>query len=182
MKSSPQSFFFLPWGRGRWREEKRKDTIKLNYQVWLHEGNTLDPACCVGSIHSLFQQKGLEPLPLPSTSGRNWKVTDSFFFLLAVLRLSSYTVNWWVSGGSQGRGRMRSPDQQLSSCPWHRLRRWSGLRQGLLSYCKEKASSKCSDSQALTAGLRDLTVKTSGILPSLFLINHWDDNTHFSKK
>lgn len=85
-------------------------------------------------------------------------------------------------GDRRGRGRMRSRDQQLSSCPWHRLRQWSGLRQGLLSYCKEKASSKCSDALALTAGLRDLTVNTSGILSSLFLINHWDDSTHFSKK
>lgn len=52
-----------------------------------------------------MKQKGSEPLPLPATSGRNWKVIDSLVFLLAVLRLSSYTVNWWVSGGPQGQGK-----------------------------------------------------------------------------
>ena len=35
----------------------------------------------------------------------NGKVIDSLVFLLAVLRLSSYTVNWWVSGGPQGQGK-----------------------------------------------------------------------------
>lgn len=130
-----------------------------------------------------YLQKGSEAPPASLCVRKEFESDWQFCLSLVALILSSYTKpNRDLWDGNMEAEEVQSCDLQLSFHPWHRLRQWSGLRQGLVSYCKEKASSKCSDSLALTAGLKDLTVNTSGILPSLFLINLWEDILHLWEK
>lgn len=138
----------------------------------------LNPAEISSLIYKRAQRLPLLP-PAPGKNLNEWQfcLSSGSSYILLLHQTQQRPVGW--EQGGRGSAIMWP---KLSSHPWHRLRQWSGLRRGSVSYCKEKASSKCSGSLALTAGLKDLTVNTSGILPSLFLINRWEAHLHLWEK